>query len=69
MSNDIIITRQFVNDIREIINNGIATASSAVANVAIFTYWNIGKRIVEEEQAGASRAQYGKELYRRWLKS
>lgn len=62
MSNDIIITRQFVNDIREIINNGIATASSAVANAAIFTYWNIGKRIVEEEQAGASRAQYGKRI-------
>ena len=62
MSNDIIITRQFVNDIREIINNGIATASSAVANAAIFTYWNIGKRIVEEEQAGALRAQYGKRI-------
>jgi len=31
--------------------------------LAIVTYWNIGKRIVEEEQAGAARAQYGKENY------
>ena len=38
-SNDIVITRQFVNDIREIIDNGIATASSAVVHSAIFTYW------------------------------
>ncbi len=28
----------------------------------IATYWNIGKRIVEEEQHGQERAQYGKEL-------
>lgn len=26
------------------------------------TYWNIGRRIVEEEQHGQERAQYGKEL-------
>lgn len=62
MSTDIIINRQFVNDIRKIIDNGIATASTAVANAAIFTHWNIGKRIVEEEQAGSARAQYGKKI-------
>lgn len=62
MSNDTIINRQFVNDIRKIIDNGIATASTAVANAAIFTYWNIGKRIVEEEQSGATRAQYGRKI-------
>ena len=28
----------------------------------IMTYWNIGKRIVEEEQSGAERAEYGKRL-------
>ncbi len=26
------------------------------------TYWNVGKRIVEEEQHGASRAEYGKQV-------
>lgn len=28
----------------------------------ITTYWNIGRRIVEEEQHGKERAEYGKEL-------
>lgn len=28
----------------------------------ISTYWNIGRRIVEEEQHGKERAEYGKEL-------
>ena len=28
----------------------------------IMTYWNIGKRIVEEEQNGSERAEYGKRL-------
>ena len=26
------------------------------------TYWHVGKRIVEEEQQGASRAEYGKQV-------
>jgi hypothetical protein len=29
------------------------------------TYWGIGRRIVEEEQHGAARAEYGKELMTR----
>lgn len=62
MSNKIVINQQFVNDIREIIDNGIATANTTVANIAISTYWNIGKRIVEEEQSGSTRAQYGKRI-------
>lgn len=62
MNEPIKIDRQFVDDIRGIIDKGIAAASSAVANTAIVTYWNIGKRIVEEEQAGAARAQYGKKI-------
>lgn len=28
----------------------------------IATYWNIGRRIVEEEQHGKERAEYGKNL-------
>ncbi len=28
----------------------------------IETYWNIGKRIVEEEQSGKERAEYGEEI-------
>ncbi|MFQ8805784.1 MAG: PDDEXK nuclease domain-containing protein [Alistipes indistinctus] len=62
MNTQIKINRQFLNDIREIIDKGKAAASTAVAHTAILTYWHIGKRIVEEEQAGYSRAQYGKRI-------
>ena len=52
----------FVADIRDIIYKGKNTAISSVNSVMIATYWNIGKRIVEEEQQGKSRADYGKRL-------
>ena len=31
-------------------------------------YWNIGKRIVEEEQDGKERAEYGKEIIKKLSK-
>lgn len=52
----------FVNDVRSIIEDGRRQAYSATGNIALATYWNIGRRIVEEEQNGNSRAEYGKNL-------
>ena len=34
----------------------------AFCKITLLTYWNIGRRIVEEEQQGNSRADYGKRL-------
>lgn len=59
---DFELSPQFVDDIRQIINKGLGTASKVVADAAIYTYWNVGKRIVEEEQQGQTRAQYGKKI-------
>ena len=53
---------QVVNDIKQIIDTGRNAAYAAVDATMIATYWNIGRRIVEEEQHGQERAQYGKEL-------
>lgn len=53
---------QVVNDIKQIIDAGRTAAYSAVDAAMIAAYWNIGRRIVEEEQHGHERAQYGKEL-------
>ena len=36
--------------------------STNINNILIDSYWNIGKYIVEFEQAGESRAEYGKNL-------
>ncbi len=53
---------QIINDIKQIIDAGRTMAYSTVDSIMITTYWNIGRRIVEEEQHGHERAQYGKEL-------
>lgn len=60
--NDIMNNSGVINDIRKIIEQGRYQAYSAAGQVAITTYWNIGKRIVEEEQQGEERAKYGTHL-------
>ena len=52
----------FIADIKQIVNTGRMSAYSAVNAAMIATYWNIGRRIVEEEQHGKERAEYGTEL-------
>ena len=62
MSNDLTVYQSVISDIKKIIASGRDSAYNA-ANVAIImTYWNIGKRIVEQEQSGEDRAEYGKHL-------
>ena len=51
-----------LRDIRTIINQGRSLAYSAASAVMIDTYWKIGRRIVEEEQNGKARAEYGTQL-------
>ena len=51
-----------VGDIRQIIEIGRKQAYASVNASMIVTYWNIGKRIVEEEQHGEARAEYGQRL-------
>ena len=55
-------TDQVVSDIRNIIEQGRRKAYAAANQAVVITYWHIGKRIVEEEQHGKSRAAYGKKL-------
>lgn len=51
-----------LNDISNIIEHGRHQAYAAAGQAAIATYWNIGRRIVEEEQHGEERAKYGTRL-------
>lgn len=48
---------QFVSDIIQIIRNGKDKAYAAVNASMIDTYWNVGRRIVLEEQKGELRAK------------
>lgn len=51
-----------VSDVRAIIEQGRKMAYTAANQAAILTYWNVGRRIVEEEQLGSVRAKYGSQL-------
>jgi predicted nuclease of restriction endonuclease-like (RecB) superfamily len=52
----------FVEEIRGILTRAKQTAIAAVNSTMVYAYWEIGKRIVEEEQKGEERATYGKYL-------
>ena len=65
--NNIIISDSLVADVRNIIEEGRKRAFSVAGQVAILTYWNVGRRIVEEEQQGNARAEYGTGYGRRNL--
>ncbi|VDH02572.1 Uncharacterized conserved protein [Bergeyella zoohelcum] len=56
------IMQQCINDIRKIIEQARQKAYSATAFAMVEGFWLIGKRIVEEEQGGNARADYGKEV-------
>ncbi|MCQ2234304.1 MAG: PDDEXK nuclease domain-containing protein [Paludibacteraceae bacterium] len=54
--------KDIIVDLRKIIEEGRRQAYAAAGQIAVATYWNIGKRIVEEEQQGEKRAKYGSKL-------
>ena len=51
-----------ITEIKSIISSGQEAAYSASNKAMLFTYWNIGKRIVEQELRGGERAEYGSGL-------
>lgn len=48
-----------INEIKSILKSAQAKAVNAVNSAMVFAYWEIGKRIVEEEQNGTEKAEYG----------
>ena len=52
----------FISDIKQIIEQVRKQTYASVNIMMLKSYWLVGKRIVEEEQGGESRAQYGKYL-------
>ena len=49
----------FYAEIRELLQKSRNVAYQAVNTIMVNTYWQIGKRIVEQEQQGSARANYG----------
>lgn len=59
MANEVL---KIYTDIAELLNFARTKAYHSVNSIMVETYWRIGQRIVEEEQGGASRAEYGTKL-------
>ena len=56
------INNNFIDDVKVIIDNARQNAVRSVDFCRVQMYWNIGKRIFEEEQEGKDRADYGSYL-------
>ena len=56
------ISNNYINEIKKILKNARQKAYTAVNSAMVEAYWKIGRRIVEEEQNGKERAEYGKEI-------
>ena len=52
----------FYDSIRTVLDNARTNAYRAVNFAMVEAYWQIGRLIVEEEQQGNSRAEYGSGL-------
>jgi predicted nuclease of restriction endonuclease-like (RecB) superfamily len=52
----------FYEDIRTILQEARQKTYHAINSEMVMAYWRIGKRIVEEEQSGEKRAEYGASL-------
>lgn len=56
------VSNNYINEIKKILKNARQKAYTAVNSAMVEAYWKIGRRIVEEEQNGKERAEYGKEI-------
>lgn len=64
MGNEIMTIDGLVSDARKIIDTARANAVRSVDFNRVMMYWNLGRRIFEEEQQGKERAEYGAQIIR-----
>lgn len=51
-----------INEIKQILTEAREKVARTVNNELLLAYWNIGRVIVESEQEGSEKAEYGKQL-------
>jgi predicted nuclease of restriction endonuclease-like (RecB) superfamily len=54
-----------LTDISDLLDHARRTSARSVNSILTATYWEIGRRIVEFEQGGKARAEYGEGLWKR----
>ena len=56
------IEKKFVEEIKELLNSAKEQVKTSINLAMVYTYYEIGRRIVNHEQNGKNRADYGKEI-------
>ena len=56
------MVNSYIEDIREILSRARQTVYATINATMVQAYWQIGKRIVEQEQEGEKRAAYGEQV-------
>lgn len=57
--------RQFYKDVRDILENARSKTYVMANDIMTYAYWNVGKRIVEQELRGSAKAKYGTYIIKR----
>jgi hypothetical protein len=57
-------TTRLLEDVRSILRQARGQVYAAANAAMVQAYWQNGHRIVEEEQGGATRAEYGRQIIR-----
>ena len=56
---------KFYKDVHAILDEAKSKTYEAANNIMTYAYWNVGKRIIEQEQKGNRKAKYGSYLIKR----
>ena len=57
-----LFNQNIISEIKQIISSARTKVARQVNNEVLSAYWNIGKIIIEYEQQGSAKADYGKQL-------
>lgn len=68
MEKSLITYKGLINNIGDLLQKGRRKAFKKVNPILVETYWNIGRQIVEFEQNGKEKAEYGSSLLKRLSK-
>ena len=57
-----IIELNYIDTIIKLLNNAKEQVSKSINMTIVYTYYEIGKEIINQEQKGKNRAKYGEEI-------
>ena len=56
------IKTDFIQEVKELLNSARERTKAAINIAMVYTYYEIGRRILKQEQKGLNRAEYGKKI-------